>query len=204
MTAIIHSNLYSWEDMIWKCQGRDHGNGERDLRDYEPERGIERAAGDNERASNEWIREQKNPEGACIAYNYVYTILFFASQGTTVLPAFGSSRDVQVACFVFVYKASEQKPSFPHVLIYTLFRAPNMHMRCPMGNTVITMHSVRLSSTAHEPETQNRWKVNTLAMYVSPMLFLRRNMPRRRSLLRHRMGFHRGHHLCLRRHRSSC
>jgi hypothetical protein len=39
------------------------------------ERKIEWPAGDNERASNEWIREQKNPEGACIAYTYVYTIL---------------------------------------------------------------------------------------------------------------------------------
>jgi hypothetical protein len=34
------------------------------------------AAGDNERASNEWIRAQKNPAEACIAYSYVYTMLF--------------------------------------------------------------------------------------------------------------------------------
>jgi hypothetical protein len=65
------------------------------------ERRNELAAGDNERASNEWIRAQKDPEESSrsvhkVAYSYVYTICF-ASERITNFPSFGSSRDVQLA-----------------------------------------------------------------------------------------------------------
>jgi hypothetical protein len=88
----------------------DCSNGERDLRDKDLERRNELAAGDNERASNEWIRAQKNPDGACIGSIYlcVYSLILRHKDSWLSL-RFCDSSDVEMACFVLNTKLTQNK-----------------------------------------------------------------------------------------------